>query len=105
MKVGIGFDAHTFAEGRRLMLGGVEIPYGRGLVGHSDGDVLCHAICDAMFGAAGTGDLGTHFPSADEQWKDNTSLDFVRRAVQVVGTVWARVVSIDATLILEEPAI
>ncbi len=77
-RIGIGYDAHRFAEGRRLVLGGVEIPSERGLEGHSDADVVTHAVLDAVLGAAGLGDLGTHFPPTDERWRDADSFDLLR---------------------------
>ena len=102
MSVGIGYDSHRFAEGRRLVLGGVEIEHPRGLAGHSDADVLTHAVIDALLGAAGLGDLGTHFPDDDERWRDADSVDLLRT---VVGTVSGRIVNVDATLVCEEPRI
>jgi 2-C-methyl-D-erythritol 2,4-cyclodiphosphate synthase len=102
MSVGIGYDSHRFAEGRRLVLGGVEIEHPRGLSGHSDADVLTHAVIDALLGAAGGGDIGTLFPDDDERWRDADSIDLLRTAV---GTVSGRIVNIDATLICEEPRI
>jgi 2-C-methyl-D-erythritol 2,4-cyclodiphosphate synthase len=98
--VGIGYDSHRFAEGRRLVLGGVEIEHERGLAGHSDADVLAHAVIDALLGAAGVGDVGTLFPDDDERWRDADSIDLLRTAV---GTVPGRIVNIDATLICEQP--
>ena len=98
--VGIGYDSHRFAEGRRLVLGGVEIEHERGLAGHSDADVLTHAVIDALLGAAGTGDIGTLFPDDDERWRNADSIDLLRTAV---GTVAGRIVNIDATLICQEP--
>ena len=100
MSVGIGYDSHRFAEGRRLVLGGVEIDHPQGLVGHSDADVLTHAVIDALLGAAGQGDLGTLFPDDDERWRDADSLDLLRT---VVGTVPGRIVNVDATVICEQP--
>jgi 2-C-methyl-D-erythritol 2,4-cyclodiphosphate synthase len=102
MSVGIGYDSHRFAAGRRLVLGGVEIDHPRGLAGHSDADVLTHAVIDALLGAAGAGDIGTLFPDSDETWRDADSLDLLRTAV---GTVAGRIVNVDATLICEEPRI
>jgi 2-C-methyl-D-erythritol 2,4-cyclodiphosphate synthase len=102
MGVGIGYDSHRFAEGRRLVLGGVEIDHPRGLAGHSDADVLTHAVIDALLGAAGMGDIGTLFPDDDERWRDADSIDLLRT---VVGTVSGRIVNVDATLICEEPRI
>lgn len=100
MSVGIGYDSHRFAEGRRLVLGGVEIEHDRGLTGHSDADVLTHAVIDALLGAAGMGDIGTLFPDEEAQWKDADSIDLLRT---VVGTVPGRIVNIDATLVCERP--
>ncbi len=98
--VGIGYDSHRFAEGRRLVLGGVEIEHPRGLAGHSDADVLTHAVIDAILGAAGGGDIGTLFPDDDEQWAGADSIDLLRTAV---GTIGGAIVNVDATLICEEP--
>ncbi len=100
MSVGIGYDSHRFADGRRLVLGGVEIEHPRGLDGHSDADVLTHAVIDALLGAAGMGDLGTLFPDDDERWRDADSIDLLRT---VVGTVSGRIVNLDATVVCEEP--
>jgi 2-C-methyl-D-erythritol 2,4-cyclodiphosphate synthase len=98
--VGIGYDSHRFAEGRKLVLGGVEIDYPLGLDGHSDADVLTHAVIDAILGAAGGGDIGTLFPPDEEQWRGADSIDLLRTAI---GTIAGRVVNVDATLICEEP--
>ncbi len=98
--VGIGYDSHRFAEGRSLILGGVEIEHERGLTGHSDADVLTHAVIDALLGAAGAGDIGTLFPDDEERWRDADSIDLLRT---VVGTVSGRIVNIDATVVCEEP--
>jgi 2-C-methyl-D-erythritol 2,4-cyclodiphosphate synthase len=100
MSVGIGYDSHRFAEGRRLVLGGVEIEHDRGLDGHSDADVLTHAVIDALLGAAGSGDIGTLFPDDDELWRDADSIDMLRTAI---GTIGGRIVNIDATLVCEAP--
>lgn len=100
LRVGIGYDSHRFAAGRPLVLGGVEIPHDRGLSGHSDADVLTHAVIDAMLGAAGLGDVGVHFPSDDEAWRDAHSLDLLRVAL---GMLPGWVVNVDATLVCEEP--
>ena len=102
MRIGIGFDSHRLVEGRRLVLGGVEIPHERGLEGHSDADVLTHAVIDALLGAAGLGDLGTLFPSAEERWRDADSLDLLRVAI---GRLPGPVANVDATLIAEQPAL
>jgi len=100
MSVGIGYDSHRFTEGRPLILGGVEIVHERGLSGHSDADVLTHAVIDALLGAAGQGDIGTLFPDDEERWRDADSIDMLRT---VVGTIGGRIVNIDATLICEAP--
>src|SRR5688500_17668427 len=84
MTVGQGYDSHLFLEGRRLVLGGVEIPYDRGLTGHSDADAVAHAVTDALLGAAGLGDIGRHFPSSDEQWKDADSMALLARVVELL---------------------
>jgi 2-C-methyl-D-erythritol 2,4-cyclodiphosphate synthase len=102
VRVGMGYDAHRFEPGRRLVLGGVEIPHERGLAGHSDADVLVHAVIDAILGAAGEGDLGTLFPAEEERWRDADSLDLLTVAL---GRVPGRVMNVDATLICEEPRI
>ena len=100
VRVGIGYDSHRFAAGRRLVLGGVEIDHDQGLEGHSDADVITHAITDAVLGAAGLGDLGTHFPPDDERWRDADSLDLLRTAVAMVR---GHVVNVDATVICQSP--
>jgi 2-C-methyl-D-erythritol 2,4-cyclodiphosphate synthase len=100
MSVGIGYDSHRFAEGRALILGGVEIEYERGLAGHSDADVLTHAVIDALLGAAGRGDLGALFPDDDERWRDADSVDMLRTAV---GSIGGRIENVDATLVCETP--
>jgi 2-C-methyl-D-erythritol 2,4-cyclodiphosphate synthase len=100
MSVGIGYDSHRFAEGRPLILGGVEIEHERGLSGHSDADVLTHAVIDALLGAAGRGDIGTLFPDDEERWRAADSIDMLRT---VVGTIGGRILNIDATLICEAP--
>jgi 2-C-methyl-D-erythritol 2,4-cyclodiphosphate synthase len=105
VRAGIGFDVHAFADGRTLVLGGVTIPGARGLDGHSDADVLCHAIADAILGAAALGDLGLHFPSSDAKWKNAAGTDLLTRAVVMVTNVEFHVVSIDATIVLEQPSI
>ena len=105
MRVGIGYDAHAFAEGRALVIGGVTIPSDRGLSGHSDADVLSHAIADAMLGAAALGDLGGHFPSDDPRWESVSSLEFLVHVGRMLDTVGMRVDSIDATVMLESPSL
>jgi 2-C-methyl-D-erythritol 2,4-cyclodiphosphate synthase len=100
--VGIGYDSHRFAAGRKLVIGGVEIDHPQGLEGHSDADVLTHAVIDAILGAAGGGDIGTLFPPEEEQWRGADSIDLLRTAI---GTIAGRVVNVDATLICEAPKI
>jgi 2-C-methyl-D-erythritol 2,4-cyclodiphosphate synthase len=100
---GIGYDVHRLAEGRRLVLGGVEIEHERGLAGHSDADVLTHAVIDALLGAAGLGDIGEHFPDTDERYRDADSLDLLRTAVAQVRSSGAVVRHVDVTLMLEAP--
>ena len=102
-RVGQGFDAHRLAPGRPLWLGGIEIPHGRGLVGHSDGDVLLHAITRALLGALAAGDLGQHFPSGDERWRGAASGLFVREAVERARRAGYVVGNLDATVIAEAP--
>lgn len=102
VRVGIGYDSHRFADGERLVLGGVEVDHPRGLAGHSDADVLSHAICDALLGAAGLGDIGQHFPPDEERWRDADSLDLLRT---VVGMVPGRPLNVDATIVAEEPVL
>jgi 2-C-methyl-D-erythritol 2,4-cyclodiphosphate synthase len=100
LRVGIGYDSHRFADGERLVIGGVEIEHERGLVGHSDADVLTHAVIDAVLGASGEGDLGELFPPDEEQWRDADSLDLLRVAF---GRVRGAVANVDVTVICEEP--
>jgi 2-C-methyl-D-erythritol 2,4-cyclodiphosphate synthase len=102
---GIGYDCHTFVEGRRLVLGGVEIEHERGLAGHSDADVLTHAIIDALLGAAALGDIGQHFPDTDERYRDADSLELLRAAVGLLAEAGRRVMHIDATVVIELPAL
>jgi 2-C-methyl-D-erythritol 2,4-cyclodiphosphate synthase len=99
VRSGIGIDSHAFAEGRRLILGGVEIPHDRGLAGHSDADVLAHAITDALLGAAGLGDIGQHFPDTDKRWKDADSMELLQTVRAMVGAV----AHVDATVMMERP--
>src|SRR5579859_7255570 len=97
--VGIGYDCHAFAEGRRLILGGVEIEHDRGLEGHSDADVLTHAVIDALLGAAALGDIGQHFPDTDERYRDADSLELLRRTVARLSDEGLSPVHVDATVI------
>lgn len=103
--VGIGYDVHRLVEGRKLILGGVEIPHKTGLEGHSDADVLMHAICDAVLGAMGEVDIGHFFPNTDPRWKGAPSRVFLAEAARQAGVRGARIVNIDATLIAQEPKI
>lgn len=105
LRVGSGFDAHRLEPGRRLMLGGVEVPHDRGLQGHSDGDCLIHAVCDAVLGAAGAGDMGRHFPSRDARWKDASSVVFARETARLVRERGYDIENVDATVIAEAPAL
>jgi 2-C-methyl-D-erythritol 2,4-cyclodiphosphate synthase len=102
-RTGLGIDSHRFASGRRLILGGVEIPHDRGLDGHSDADVLAHAITDAILGAAAMGDIGQHFPDTDSAFKDADSIALLREAVRRVAESGWRVEHVDATVMLERP--
>ena len=102
-RIGIGFDAHALAAGRRLVLGGVDIPFDRGLVGHSDGDVLLHALMDALLGAANLGDKGQHFPSADEQYRDIASGLLLAQVGQLLAASGWQVGNIDATMLAQQP--
>ena len=103
--IGTGYDVHRFVEGRKLILGGVTIPYDRGLDGHSDADVLCHAIADAILGAIGERDIGHHFPNTDPKYAGMSSLTILHRALELVKSVDGHVVNVDATVIAEAPKI
>jgi 2-C-methyl-D-erythritol 2,4-cyclodiphosphate synthase len=102
-RVGLGYDVHAFAAGRRLVLGGVEIPAEVGLLGHSDADVLTHAVMDALLGALALGDIGHHFPPSDPRWRDADSLDLLRRVVALIAARGWRVGNVDTTVVLERP--
>jgi len=102
---GIGYDVHRFASGRALILGGVEIPHSHGLDGHSDADVLCHAIADAVLGAVGERDIGHHFPNTDESIRGISSLEILRKISVILAGQKSRIVNVDATLIAEAPKI
>ena len=104
-RVGTGYDLHRLVEGRRLVLGGIDVPSPRGALGHSDADVICHASTDAILGAASLGDIGRHFPDSDPEWKDASSLDLLRRAVRIVHAAGFRVVNLDVVVVLERPKI
>ena len=103
MRVGIGYDSHRFTSGRPLILGGVHIPFEQGLAGHSDADVVAHAVTDAILGAAALGDIGTHFPPDDERWRDADSIELLRAAVRILEERNYQVVNVDVTLVLEQP--
>ncbi len=100
---GIGYDLHRLAPGRKLIIGGVEVPFDKGPVGHSDGDVLAHAICDALLGAAGLGDIGTHFPDTDPKWKGVSSLHFLEHVGKLLVDRGLSIRHIDAVVIIEKP--
>ncbi len=102
---GIGYDVHAFAEGRPLVLGGIEIPHAKGLAGHSDADVLIHAIADALLGTVGEADIGHHFPNTDESIRGIRSTEILTRVVEILAGKEARIVNVDATLIAEAPKI
>src|SRR5207248_10533290 len=103
VRCGIGYDVHRLVEGRKLILGGVEIAHSRGLEGHSDADVLSHAIADASLCAIGAGDIGQHFPNTDESLRGISSSEMLKRVIKLVTEKSARVVNIDATVLAEEP--
>lgn len=105
VKTGIGVDVHGFTKGEGLTLGGVNIPYDRSIAGHSDGDVVIHAIVDALLGAVAGGDIGTHFPSSDARWKGTNSRLFLRRVRELVDEAGGQISHVDCTVILQEPAI
>ncbi|HEY5991335.1 MAG TPA: 2-C-methyl-D-erythritol 2,4-cyclodiphosphate synthase [Candidatus Udaeobacter sp.] len=104
-RCGIGYDVHRLAEGRKLILGGVEIAHSHGLEGHSDADVLSHAIADALLGAVGAGDIGQHFPNTDESIRGISSIEILKRVATLLTDKRARVINVDATLITETPRI
>src|SRR6201981_1408901 len=102
-RCGIGYDLHRLTGGRSLVIGGIVIPFGKGPVGHSDGDVLAHALCDALLGAAGLGDIGTHFPDTDPQWKGANSLLFLEHARKLLADKNLAIEHVDAVVITEKP--
>jgi 2-C-methyl-D-erythritol 2,4-cyclodiphosphate synthase len=102
-RIGVGYDIHKVRAGRRLVLGGVEIPWEKGLEGHSDADVLLHALCDALLGAAGLGDIGQYFPPSDPQWKDYDSREFVKKVYSKIKALGWKVVNIDSIIIAQAP--
>ena len=103
MRVGLGFDIHRLAAGRKMMLGGVEIPGPKGLEGHSDADVLLHALCDALLGSVGEGDIGAYFPDTDPKWKDTSSRTFVEKALELTAARGLKVANADFVVVAEEP--
>ena len=103
MRIGYGYDVHRLAPGPDLILGGVSIPHDKGLVGHSDADVLLHAVADALLGAAALGDIGAHFPDTDPEWAGADSLDLLRRVMRLVREEGYRLGNVDATVVLEQP--
>lgn len=105
MRIGVGYDLHRLAGGRRLVLGGIAIPFDKGLVGHSDADAVCHAVADAVLGAAGVGDIGRHFPDTDPAWKDADSIELLRRAAAAVRERGYRVGNVDVVVIAQRPAL
>lgn len=105
LRVGHGFDAHRLVAGRPLRLGAVEVPHGRGLEGHSDGDCVLHAVCDALLGAAGEGDMGRHFPSKDPRWHGAASRVFLEEVRRLVLTAGYALVNLDVTVIAQEPVL
>lgn len=102
-RCGIGYDLHRLAEGRKLIVGGIELPFDKGPVGHSDGDVLAHALCDALLGAAGLGDIGSHFPDTDPKWKGANSLLFLEHARKLLDEKKFAIEHVDAVVITEKP--
>lgn len=103
IRIGHGFDVHQLIEGRRCIIGGVDIPHSKGLLGHSDADVLLHAICDAMLGAAALGDIGTHFPDTDVRYKGIDSRELLRHVVKLIRAKHYAIVNIDATILAQAP--
>ena len=103
--IGLGYDSHRLVAGRPLILGGVRIEHETGLAGHSDADVLTHAVIDAVLGAAGLGDIGEHFPDTDERWRDGDSIALLRHVAGLVRDAGLRVVNVDATVVLERPKV
>ena len=105
MRIGIGYDVHRLVEGRKLILGGVTIPFEKGLLGHSDADVLIHAVCDALLGAAGLGDIGLHFPDTDPKLKDISSMIILSETFNLLKNKGFTVINLDSTIMAEEPKI
>ena len=105
MRIGIGYDSHRLVEERKLIIGGVHIPFTKGLLGHSDADVLCHAISDAVLGALGLGDIGKHFPDTDPKWKDASSIELLGLVIELMRQNGFTPLWFDSTIIAEEPKI
>ncbi len=105
MRIGNGYDVHRLVKGRKLILGGVTIPFAKGLLGHSDADVLLHAVCDALLGAAGLGDIGLHFPDTDIQYKDISSIKLLRETCSIIADKGFAVVNLDTVILAEAPKI
>jgi len=103
LRIGLGYDIHRLVAGRRLFLGGIKIPYGKGLLGHSDADVLIHAICDALLGAVGAGDIGEHFPDTDAKYKGISSVKLLKEVAGILGKKGFCVGNVDAVVVTEEP--
>ncbi|MFP4533360.1 MAG: 2-C-methyl-D-erythritol 2,4-cyclodiphosphate synthase [Desulfobacterales bacterium] len=103
MKIGLGYDVHAFAVGRPLIVGGIKIPYDKGLAGHSDADVLVHAVCDALLGAAGMGDIGEHFPDSDSRYKDVNSLYLLKETWRRIHPHHQTIINMDATIFAQAP--
>jgi 2-C-methyl-D-erythritol 2,4-cyclodiphosphate synthase len=101
--VGIGYDSHRLAAGRKLVIGGIEVEHEQGLDGHSDADVLAHAVIDALLGAAGLGDIGEHFPDTDERWRDADSIALLAHVVSLIRDTGHQIVNVDCTLVMERP--
>ncbi|RMD58172.1 MAG: 2-C-methyl-D-erythritol 2,4-cyclodiphosphate synthase [Nitrospirae bacterium] len=102
-RIGIGYDSHRLSEGRRLIIGGVDIPFHKGLLGHSDGDLLCHAIMDAIIGALGRGDIGKHFPDSHKRWKDASSIEMLSSVIKMMEDMGFELLWMDTTVVIERP--
>jgi 2-C-methyl-D-erythritol 2,4-cyclodiphosphate synthase len=105
VRIGQGYDVHPFEQGKRLVLGGVVFDGERGLAGHSDGDALTHALIDALLGAAALGDIGTHFPSSDQRWRDADSLELLKQVAKVVVAAGYSIINVDMTVVAEQPRV
>ena len=103
MRIGMGYDVHRLVEGRKLVLGGVTIPFEKGLLGHSDADVLVHAVCDALLGAAGLGDIGLHFPDTDSEYKDVASIKFLAKTYELISGKGFSIMNLDSTIFADAP--